>query len=392
MPRSDRVGSPDPLAPKSRLFAALDGGRSPIVPVAPLYLSLYLAGPRHEARARLWRGRAEAAGGAVAVTRENYLAIEEAVWRHGHGLFAESPDWLHAPVVSSRKATEGCVVEADDEGCFWCDRHGRARLDSPFTNMAPCLWEADQPPDSVDEVTARIAIADPGDLAASGSLDLTQRLLAAMGREHALYWSAGAPYPAAYRHLGFHGLMVAMRERAEIVIAIAERTLANTLASAAAARNAGLEVAFVEEWACGADLISPRDYRTFAWPFERELCRGLKELGFRVVFYFCGSIQDRLDELARLDADALAFEESKKGWTVDIGVVREQLGVDRCLLGNIDAVLVRDGSPETLAAEVRRQIERAGPRSFVTSIGSPLTLDTAPEQLDAVIRATRAWR
>ena len=44
-----------------------------------------------------------------------------------------------------------------------------------------------------------------------------------------------------------------------------------------------------------------------------------------------------------------------------------------------------------LAAEVRRQIERAGPRSFVTSIGSPLTLDTAPEQLDALVHATHAY-
>ena len=391
MPRSDRVGRPDPLSPKGRLLAALDGRRPSIVPVAPLYLSLYLAGPRHEARARLWRERAEAAGGALPVTRQDYLAVEEAVWRHGYGLFAEWPDWLHLPHVAPRRATENCVVEVDDEGCFWCDRHGRGRLDTPFTNMAPCLWEVDQPPDSVHEVNARIPIADSDHLATSGSFELAQRLLGEVREEYAFYWSTGAPYPAAYRHLGFHGLMVAMRERPEIVIAIAERTLANTLVSAAAARTAGLEVAFVEEWACGADLISPGDYRTFAWPFERELCRGLKELGFRVVFYFCGSIQDRLDELARLDADALAFEESKKGWTVDIGAVREQLGPGRCLFGNIDAVLVRDGSPETLAAEVRRQIERAGPRSFVTSIGSPLTLDTAPEQLDALVHATHAY-
>jgi uroporphyrinogen-III decarboxylase len=378
------------MSPKARLFAALDGQQPPILPVAPLYMSLYLAGPRHDARARLWRERAEAAGGTRPVTREEYLEVEHAVWWEGYGRFAELPDWLHVPLLSPRHATEECVVEVDREGCFWRGRYGRQRLDAPFTNMAPCLWEADDPPASVDEVKARIPVSDADQLAASGGFDLAERLVSEMGERQALYWATGAPYPAAYRHLGFYGLMLAMRERPDIVLAIGERTLANTLAWAAAARNAGLELVFVEEWACGADLIGPADYHTFAWPFERDLCRGLRELGFRTVFYFCGSIADRLDRIAALEADALAFEESKKDWTVDIAAIRKELGPERCLFGNMDVVLLRDGSPDAVNREVQRQIESAGPGAFVVSLGSPVTLDTPPGQVDLLMRAARA--
>lgn len=379
-------------APSARLLAALEGRRTAVMPVAPLYMSLYLAGPRHDARARFWRERAEAAGGTLPVAREDYLAVEHAVWREGHDLLAEWPDWLHVPLVSSRRAIEECVVEVDDEGCFWRGRHGRQRLDAPFTNMAPCVWEADDPPRSGDEVRARVPVPDPAEVLASGCFDLARGLVGEVGETYALHWATSAPYPAAYRHLGFHGLMLAMRERPDVVLAIAERTLANTLAWATAARNAGLKLVFVEEWACGADLISPQDYLTFAWPFERDLCRGLRKLGFKTVLYFCGSIADRLDRLAGLEADALAFEESKKGWTVEIGAVRERLGPSRCLFGNLDVVLLRDGDARALDDEVARQIESAGPRGFVVSTGSPITLDTPPRQLDALIRAARSRR
>ena len=108
-------------------------------------------------------------------------------------------------------------------------------------------------------------------------------------------------------------------------------------------------------------------------------------MGFRVVYYYCGSVEGRLEYLAHLPADALAFEESKKGFTIDLGRIREALGSDRLLFGNTDAVLLRDGSAAQIAAEVARQYAAAGPR-FVVSQGSPATLDTPPEKLDVLGR------
>ncbi|MGQ9732914.1 MAG: uroporphyrinogen decarboxylase family protein, partial [Candidatus Zipacnadales bacterium] len=212
-----------------------------------------------------------------------------------------------------------------------------------------------------------------------------------IGDEYALYCSLSAPYPAAYRMLGFSGLMVALKEAPDMVTAIAERQLTNSLAAATAAREAGLGIVFVEEWACSADLISPQDYLTFAWPFERDLCAGLERLGFSTVFYFCGPLQDRLEHLCCLAAEALAFEESKKGWTIDLQQVRSQVGEQRCLFGNLDVRKVRDLSPMALQAEVHDMIEKVGPSAFITSIGSPLTLDTPPTKVNALIQAARCY-
>ncbi|MBM3476462.1 MAG: hypothetical protein FJX75_24585 [Armatimonadetes bacterium] len=380
------------MSPRERLLAALKGGRPSVQPVAPLYMTLYLAGPRHEARARRWRAYAEAAGGAVEVTHATYLEVELGVWWDGYRLFADLPDWLAAPVVSGRGAVEDCAVEVTAEGCFWRSPNGSGwQLDTPFTNMAPPVWEIGEGPRTVDDVAARMPVSDPERLLGSGAYTLVEGLRGEIGETHALHWSVSAPYPAAYNQLGFSGLMIAMREQPELVTAIAERSLANSVAHATAARNAGLDVVFIEEWACSGDLISPTDYLRFAWPFERDLCSELKRLGFRSVFYFCGPLEDRLSKLEELEADALAFEESKKGWTIDIGEVRRRIGPERCLFGNLDAVKLRDLPAQALRQEVWRLIEAGGPQAFVTSHGSPVTLDTPPAKVHIMMQAAREW-
>ncbi|MBD3292169.1 MAG: hypothetical protein GF393_04540, partial [Armatimonadia bacterium] len=104
----------------------------------------------------------------------------------------------------------------------------------------------------------------------------------------------------------------------------------------------------------------------------------------RTVYYYCGAIDDRIEHIAHLPADALAFEESKKAFEVDLGAVRETIGPDRPLLGNIDATFVRDATQEALSRAIEAQFEAAGPL-VATSTGSPLILDTDVRKLDLMV-------
>ena len=86
-------------------------------------------------------------------------------------------------------------------------------------------------------------------------------------------------------------------------------------------------------------------------------------------------------------ADALAFEESKKGFVIDLREVRRVVGPARPLLGNLDVTLLRDGDAGTVRAAVTEQYRRAGPL-LAMSCGSPVTLDTPPAKLDLLVEAT----
>lgn len=101
--------------------------------------------------------------------------------------------------------------------------------------------------------------------------------------------------------------------------------------------------------------------------------------GLASIYYYCGDPTGKWDALLDAGADALALEESKKGFRIDIEDVVERVAGRCAVLGNLDAIdLLEHGSEAELRAEIARQIA-AGRRNggrFVMSLGSPVTPGT----------------
>jgi uroporphyrinogen-III decarboxylase len=95
----------------------------------------------------------------------------------------------------------------------------------------------------------------------------------------------------------------------------------------------------------------------------------------------------RLERIAQLDIAAVAVEESKKSFRIEIEEVVQGVGGRVAVMGNIDAV--RFGTHATtdeMAAEVRRQAcAGTAARGFVVGTGSPFPLDTNPRMIDALV-------
>ncbi len=371
------------MSERERLLAAL-GGRSPVPPpVAPLYLGLYLEPHRRKTLAHVYAEMAEGDSHLRLTFEEEVEARLEALAR-ALALFAAPPAWLPIGLGPSRTAVHGAKVTFPPGQCLWHPPGGIAPIDflAFYDNRHGDVWETeDEPPADASPVAASCE-----DLLASGATEFTRGAVQRFGDRSVLAGSMGTPYWACYARLGFSGMMRALRERPARIDEITAAQLAPALAVARALWEAGIRCMFVEECLSSADLISEADYLRFVYPSTHELVAALSEIGFAVVFYFCGAVEARLPHLAGLPADALAFEESKKGFTIDLARVRAEVGADRLLFGNTDAVLLRDGTAEQLAADVARQYAAAGPR-FVVSTGSPPTLDTAPGQLDALTQA-----
>jgi uroporphyrinogen-III decarboxylase len=95
----------------------------------------------------------------------------------------------------------------------------------------------------------------------------------------------------------------------------------------------------------------------------------------------------RLERIVQYDIAAVAVEESKKSFTIEIEDVVERVAGRVAVFGNVDAV--RFGPQATMdemAAEVKRQARfSARARGFVVSTGSPFPLDTNPRQIDTLV-------
>ena len=200
------------------------------------------------------------------------------------------------------------------------------------------------------------------------------------------------PFSDAYGLLGFRGLMVSQLERPDLLHYVLRRQLKQTEEVMGAWSAIGADGVYVQEVFTGADLISPENYDEFVFAYNQPYFEHMSALGLLPVHYVCGDMIPRLDRIAELDIAAVALEESKKDFQIEIDEVVDRVDGRMTVFGNIDAVSFGLNCPlEKMAKEVKRQA-RAGRRAkgFVVSTGSPFPLDTNPRLVDTLIETAHA--
>jgi MtaA/CmuA family methyltransferase len=130
-----------------------------------------------------------------------------------------------------------------------------------------------------------------------------------------------------------------------------------------------------------ASLVGPQIYEEFVWGYEKKMVDGLHALGARVRLHICGDTRAILESLGRLGCEIVDLD-----YLVPISEAREKMGQNQVLLGNVDPVRVlREGSPESVAAALAECHRQAGPR-YIVGAGCEVTRDTPPENLRALCR------
>ncbi len=159
-------------------------------------------------------------------------------------------------------------------------------------------------------------------------------------------------------------------------------------------KEAGAEAVFIADGWASCDIISPEQFKRFAWPFQKSIAEAAHEAGLKIILWNEGDILPILDLEAALDIDAFAFEQPRKGVDITVDKVRAVFGKERCLFGNLDSeLLLKRNNPEEIKAETEKQILMSGEGApFVLCTGSPIPSDVQPEAVDAMIAASRNFR
>jgi uroporphyrinogen-III decarboxylase len=156
--------------------------------------------------------------------------------------------------------------------------------------------------------------------------------------------------------------------------------------------DVGVHGVYVEEVFTGADMISARSYDEFVFAYNQPYFEQLRALGLLPIHYVCGDVVPRLDRMVELDVAAVAVEESKKSFSIEIEQVVDRVQGRVAVLGNIDTIRFGlHGTMDEIAAEVRRQTQIGSrARGFLVSTGSPFPLDTNPRLLDTLVATAHA--
>ena len=301
---------------------------------------------------------------------------------------AVGQDWLYLPTGLSARERENLSIEVRPEGVFRLDcssGNAVALIEPPVSGMSSSgrLLSVHPPhlADTFEQIDALIP-APPRTLSDRTRGDLAAKLLDEFGEDLYPIAHASSPLWSCYSLWGFEDMMVMVAERSDLVEHACRRFLDYRLQDIRELAAMGAAGVWIED--CLTDMVGPEAFESLNVRFLRPLVQEIRAAGMHSIHYFCGNPKGKWDQLLAVGADAIALEESKKGFEIDIEDVVNVVQGRMAVLGNLDAIgILQDGSEQELAAEIDRQV-RAGRRNkgrFVMSIGSPVTPATPVERV-----------
>lgn len=370
---------------RQRLLAALDGRPGDVVPAAPLYPFLYVAAEERRVRATAYR-ELVSEGGTRPLDPEEDAAIRAHAACRAWQAFGEPPDWILPGEMPAAEWLGRCQLRRQ-AGHVYLEHPASGWRDDltgvPENSFTEDLWQRPWP-GSRAEIDAQVPVATAEQWLADGRLAVYRPLRAEIGDRAAVCGFLNGPFWLCYYLLGFEGLMVMPRLEPVLFHYLMQRQTDAALAKARSLAAAGVDCLFVEECLTSADMLSPEQYDELVLPYSRQLFAEVHRLGLPSVLYYCGDVMPRLERLVELGPSALAVEESKKGFTIDLAAVAAGVGKSMALFGNIDVCRFAAWSDEELQRQLAQQQLAARPaRAFIASIGSPFTPETPLERMSA---------
>jgi len=364
---------------KEKIEAALSPQSTPQIPAVICYEGMYIRDCWEQFTHHPWRFQ-------HAPDLERQMA-----WRR-EVIASLRQDWMVLPTCPSAAERDRLIIEERAAGVYRVDRATRvsqrlqrARVGGWSENVArsesrPGIFP--ETPDEIDALTPLPADFDAALFRQEGRDALARQLLAEFGERLFPISHVSAPLWKTYDIWGFEGMMVTVAGHPDLVERACERLLARCLASVRQAAVLGAAGIWIED--CMTDMVSPEAFASLHLPTLRRLVDEIRALGMKSIHYFCGNPAGKWDLLLSSGADALALEEGKKGFEIDIEDVVERVQGRCAVLGNLDAIgVLEQGSEQKLRTEVTRQIaagRRNGSR-FIMSISSPVTPATPVERI-----------
>jgi len=194
--------------------------------------------------------------------------------------------------------------------------------------------------------------------------------------------------------LGFELGMLHLADNPEMLVYLMEGMFERQLEYVRAVKNFGSHAYCQSESYFGADLVSPMMYKNLLFPIHRAFYKEVENMGLLPIMNFWGYVTPIAKYLKDTNIRGLLIDESRKGYTLDVGEIKRELGSEIGLFGNVssESTLLK-GSEKDVENEVRSQIEKAGANGgFLSCCGPPIAFGTPEANVKMLIDAARNFR
>ncbi len=177
------------------------------------------------------------------------------------------------------------------------------------------------------------------------------------------------------------------------ILALLELTTEALLQFCRAQLEAGAHIIHCGDSLASLDVISPKTYKKYVFPFEQKFFRQLqpclkKHQGYGLL-HICGNNTKVLDLYGETGADCYEVD-----YKVDLNFCKQELGQKMCLMGNVNpAAVLLQGSVQDVEQAAAECIEAAAEGGgFILGSGCEVPVDTPEENMKALVRMARQYR
>ena len=148
----------------------------------------------------------------------------------------------------------------------------------------------------------------------------------------------------------------------------------------------GAHATSIGESPSGPDLLSPRYYRKYAWPYVKQLTDDLRAKGVILSYHICGNATPIVEDMVASGAHALELDQK-----ADMPLCKAAAQGKAAIIGPVDpSAVMATGTPEQVAEKSREAIEiLASGGGFILAPGCALPPTTPDENIDAMIETAR---
>ena len=216
-------------------------------------------------------------------------------------------------------------------------------------------------------------------------LEMVRRVKQALGDTVLVVGRIAAPFSTLGLIYGIEALLIGLEDEPALIHDNMKFFVDHQIAFGRAQFEAGADMLWLGDCLADSRFISPEQYEAFAFDVAAEVASALNQAGF-VVYHSSETSLPHLGLQTQLPVNAVNV-----GPRISIAAIKEKLGVDKCLMGNLDAMLLRDGTCEEIAEATRRMIEENLPGGgYVFNTDEGVMQSTPPENVDAMMRSARA--
>jgi uroporphyrinogen-III decarboxylase len=134
----------------------------------------------------------------------------------------------------------------------------------------------------------------------------------------------------------------------------------------------------------GSDIISPKLFERFFWPYKKKLVEAVVNEGVFVYLHMDSRWDKYLHYYKELPKGKCIFHSD--GMT-DIFKMKEVLGGHLCLMGDVHPSMLTLGTPDEVYNYTKRLLKEIGPDGFLLSAGCGVPADAKAENMEAMVAA-----